>query len=331
VSALIARRTLLRGPGRPMALELPTYKLPSLRTALLTMVDRGIVFLKKAGTNILAICIVLWWLSSYPHAPAPKEATALHQKVVDSIHGWTSKDPTTPEEMLRQVEDWQAQADRIEAKHQQRMSFAGRLGHVIEPVFRPLGFDWQLSVGVLTSFAAREVFVSTMSIVTSGEELDDADAVRDQLKAATRDDGVTKVFTPAVCWSLLVYYVLAIQCLPTLMVTARESGSARWALLQLVWMSGLAYLGAAIAYRVALAMGVPGGLGAPVETLDAGGSLWTGMTFPWRDWQFWAATLMFAGFVWYLSRGVLPLGLGGRRRAKGRAATLTIGGRAVKK
>src|SRR6185503_10788974 len=117
----------------------------------------------------------------------------------------------------------------------------------LQPVFAPLGFDRQLTVGVLTSFAAREVFVSTMAVVTAGEDDPDSPGVLDEIAAAKRDDG-TPVFTTAVCWSLLVYYVLAMQCLPTLAVTALEAGGVRWAFLQLAWMSGLAYLAAAITY-----------------------------------------------------------------------------------
>jgi ferrous iron transport protein B len=125
------------------------------------------------------------------------------------------------------------------------------MGHAMEPVLRPLGYDWQLSIGVIASFAAREVFVGTMAVVVTGEEDAEADGVLDRIGAAKRDDGVTPIFTRATSWSLLVYYVLAMQCLPTLVVTAREAGGWKWALLQFAWMSGLAYVAAMIAYRVA--------------------------------------------------------------------------------
>jgi ferrous iron transport protein B len=242
LSALVARRTILRGRARPMALELPIYKRPSLRTALLTTIDRGMVFLKKAGTNILAICIVLWWLSAYPHAAPPAEATALREqatRIERTDHAAAA--------------DLNSRADHLEEKTQSAHSFAGRLGRVIQPALAPIGADWQLSVGILTSFAAREVFVSTMAVVVAGE----ADfkgtsgaqrtGVLSELQHAQRDDG-TPLFSRAACWALLVYYVLAMQCLPTLAVTARESGSWKWAMLQLVWMSGLAYALAAITY-----------------------------------------------------------------------------------
>ena len=243
LSALVARRTILRGASRPMALELPAYRLPSVRTALLTTYDRARVFVKKAGTMILAISIVLWWLGAYPHAPAPPEAVQLREQA-SAIE---ATDTPGAEAML-------AQAEAIEAKHAARMSFLGRLGEGVAPVFEPLGFERQLTVGVLASFAAREVFVTTMAVQVVGVE-DDGEGVFEALAGATRDDG-TPVFTAATSWSLLVYYVLAMQCLPTLVVTAREAGGARWALLQLAWMSGLAYVMALIVRQALLAMGV---------------------------------------------------------------------------
>ncbi len=120
----------------------------------------------------------------------------------------------------------------------------------MEPVFAPLGYDRQLTVGVLASFAAREVFVTTMAIVVVGAEDIEGVGVRAALAGAMRDDGKTLVFTRAVSVSLLIYYVLAMQCLPTLVLTAREAGGIRWAGLQLVWMSGLAYVAAAVVYQL---------------------------------------------------------------------------------
>lgn len=237
-SALVARRTILRGTSRPMALELPTYKLPSLRTALLTTYDRGLVFLKKAGTNIMAICIILWWLGAYPHVAPPAAAVELEQRAAQ-----VEPSDAAAAGALRD------EAGHLTLSHQKAHSFAGRLGRAVQPVFEPLGYDWQLTIGVVTSFAAREVFASTMAVVVAGEEDAESGSVLDTIAAAKRDDG-SPIFTSAVCWSLLVYYVLAMQCLPTLVVTAREAGGLKWALLQLGWMSGLAYLGAMLVFQV---------------------------------------------------------------------------------
>jgi ferrous iron transport protein B len=259
-SALLARRTILRGSTRPMALELPSYKLPSLRNALSTTIDRGMVFIKKAGTAILAICIILWWLGSFPKVEPPTQAVELRQSV--SALAETAAAPAaarakmgTPADEQITVADVIARADRIEHAHAKSSSFMGMLGRTAQPAFAPLGYDWQLTVGVIASFAAREVFVSTMSVVIAGEEEGDDEArnqtLRQELATATRADGITPIFNPATCWSLLVFYVLAMQCLPTLVVTAREAGHAKWALLQLVWMTLVAYLGALAAYHIA--------------------------------------------------------------------------------
>jgi len=245
LSALLARRTILRGPARPMALELPTYKWPSLSTAFVTTYDRALVFLRQAGTNILAICIILWWLSSYPRSEPPAEALALRRQAAVIA----TTDPAGSES-LREL------AGRRESAHASAHTFAGRIGRFVQPAFAPIGFDWQLSIGVMTSFAAREVFVSTMAIVLVGEEDPGEEGVIERIRTARRNDAKTPLFTAATCWSLLIYYVLAMQCLPTLAVTARESGSVKWALLQLLWMQVVAYVAALVVYQSLLAAGV---------------------------------------------------------------------------
>ncbi len=262
LSALLLGRTVLKGSPRPMILELPTYKIPSVRTALVTTWDRSIVFLKNAGTNILAISIVLWWLGAYPKVLPPEAAVQMRQmaaeirdgRLADSnIHDSGVVQPSEPsgaapfEGRIARAEELERQARRLEAADAKSRSFAGRLGRFVQPIFAPLGYDWQLTVGVVTSFAAREVFVSTMAVIVTGEEGDD-EGMLAEIGAAKRDDG-TPVFTTATCWSLLVYYVLAMQCLPTLAVTAREAGGMKWALLQLAWMSTIAYLAALVVYQ----------------------------------------------------------------------------------
>ncbi|MFG0330069.1 MAG: ferrous iron transporter B [Phycisphaerales bacterium] len=249
VSAVIARRTILKGKSRPMVLELPSYKWPSVRNALLTTWDRGWVFLRNAGTVIMAICIVMWWLSAYPKVDPPAEALALQAQAEAMV----DESPELAAEMS-------AEAEEIAAKYEQRHSFAGYIGRAVQPVFAPLGYDWQLSVGVMTSFAAREVFVSTMAVLLTGDEeaeIDDEGAgVITRIRESTRSDGETPVFTMATSASLLVFYVLAMQCLPTLAVTKRETGSWKWAGLQLVYMSLLAYVFALGTYQGLTALGV---------------------------------------------------------------------------
>jgi ferrous iron transport protein B len=224
-----------------MILELPSYQVPSIRNALMTARDQGLSFLKTAGTVIMAICVVMWWLSAYPKAEPPPEAVALRAQAAAAA-------PVDAEGLV-------ARADALEARHQQTWSFAGRMGRIVEPVFAPLGYDWQLTVGVLTSFIAREVFVSTMSVLASDYSGGDATGVIAAVREMPRDDG-SRVLTRATAASTLVFFVLAMQCLPTLAVTRRETGRLRYALLQLGYMSGVAYVAALIVYQALRAAGV---------------------------------------------------------------------------
>jgi ferrous iron transport protein B len=236
LSALLFRRTLLRGRTRPMILELPSYKTPSLSNGLIAARDQGLAFLKTAGTAIMAICIVMWWLNAFPRVAPPAEAEALR---VQAAAAPNAEDAAALE----------ARADALTERAAQAGSFAGQLGHALQPAFAPLGYDWQLTVGVLTSFLAREVFVSTMSVLVSDANADVSDAgVIQRIRSARREDG-SLIFTPATATSLLVFFVLAMQCLPTLAVTRRETGHIKWSALQLGYMSALAYTFAFVAYQ----------------------------------------------------------------------------------
>ncbi|BCS31576.1 ferrous iron transporter B [Luteitalea sp. TBR-22] len=242
-TAMVFGRTWLRGKARPMVLELPTYKWPSLANAVITAKDQGLSFLQTAGTVIMAICILMWWLSAYPHTPAPERATALRAQAERTT------DATRQQALVEE-------ATQLEARAQQRGSIAGRMGRLAQPVFAPLGFDAQLTVGILTSFLAREVFVSTMSVLVGGSGEADVDAgVIERIRGAARDDG-TPLFTTATSASALVFFVLAMQCLPTLTVTRRETGSGRYAVLQFAYMSTLAYVTSLIVYQALRAGGI---------------------------------------------------------------------------
>jgi ferrous iron transport protein B len=242
-TALVFGRTWLRGTARPMVLELPSYKWPSLPNAVITAKDQGLSFLQTAGTVIMAICIVMWWLSAYPRTPAPERAVALRAQ---------AEQTTDAAQQAVLVEE----ATQLEARAQQRGSIAGRMGRLAQPVFAPLGYDAQLTVGILTSFLAREVFVSTMSVLVGGSGEADVDAgVIERIRGATREDG-TPLFTTATSASVLVFFVLAMQCLPTLTVTRRETGSARYALMQFAYMSALAYVAALVVYQGLRAGGI---------------------------------------------------------------------------
>ena len=235
-TALIVRKTVIPGTSRPMMLELPTYKMPSIRTALLTTIDRAWVFLKNAGTVILAIVVILWWLSAYPKVALPESAISLREAASVAMQ------PEAAEKLL-------TEADSIEYTAQLSGSFAGQLGKFFQPVFAPLGYDWKLTVGVLTSFAAREVFVSTLAVLTAGDDDLENVGVIQKIEYAKRDDG-ERIFNLPTAASLLVFFVLAMQCLPTIAVTKRETGSWNWALLQLGYMTVLAWVASFITFTI---------------------------------------------------------------------------------
>lgn len=242
LSALLARRTILRGAARPMVLELPPYRLPSLRTAVLTTFDRGWVFVRNAGTTILAISVVMWWLGAFPRAAEAPHVEAMR------VEARAAAD----EGRTEVAADIEARAAAEQDRVQQQQSLAGRLGEAVQPVFAPLGMDSQLTVGVLSSFLAREVFVTTLAVLEgegAGADAGD-DSVLERIRGMQRADGAP-VFTRATALSTLVFFVLAMQCLPTLAVTRRETGSWRWPALQFAWMSAVAYAAAWAAYHLA--------------------------------------------------------------------------------
>jgi len=213
VASLALKRTILKGETRPLVLELPSYKMPSLKTAVLMCYDRALAFIKTAGTIILTISIALWALATYPKSPPPPAAVAMQQQAAKL----TGDDATA----------LQDEADRLISHSALANSAAGHIGRWIEPAIRPLGFDWQIGIGIISSFAAREVIVSTLAVIYGvGEDVakEHPDSLYDSLRKAARSDG-TKVFTPATCASLLVFYVLAMQCLSTQAVTRRETNS----------------------------------------------------------------------------------------------------------
>jgi ferrous iron transport protein B len=240
--AWLLKRSVLRGPTRPLLLELPGYKLPSLRNAALAAADRGLVFLRKAGGVILLLSIGMWALSTYPAlsdealAQLTPPATMAERRALEQAAAAGDAEAASRARAL---------AGALRLEH----SLAGRLGKLIEPVFRPLGFDWRIDIGVLSSFAARETLVSTLSVVFAvGEEHAAPAGLRQALRAQRRPDG-TPLFDLATGCSLLVFFALAMQCLATLAVTRRETGSWRIAAAQFAYMTVVAYGAAFVTHR----------------------------------------------------------------------------------
>lgn len=209
VMAALFKKTLLRSETPMLLLELPPYRRPVVRGILLRMWERGMIFIRRAGTVILALSIVLWAMLTYPK-PSNPEAT---------------------------------EAEALEH------SVGGRMGRAIEPMIAPLGYDWKIGIALVASFAAREVFVSTMGQIYNIEDADEeSEELREQMRDAKRGDG-SPLFTPLVCISLMVFYVLAMQCISTVAIVRRETGGWGWPLFQIAYMTALAWLGSFVVYQ----------------------------------------------------------------------------------
>ncbi len=241
-SALCLKKTILKGEAIPLVIELPPYRLPSLRNALWTVFERGVLFVRQAGSVILLISVILWGLATYPSIP----------------------DDELPGELAVRLDTARQAAEVLPADVQRELSqarlaysFAGRLGRFVEPVFEPLGFDWRINVGVISSFAAREVIVSTLAIMygIGDDSAEDQKSLVETLRRQKRADG-TPTFTIRTGLSLLVFFVLAMQCLPTQVITRKETGSWKWAALQLFYMTMMAYVAALVVYQGCGALGI---------------------------------------------------------------------------
>ncbi len=236
VVAFILKRTLLKAPPPPFLMEMPPYRMPNLRTVFQNMFTRAWLFLKRAGTVILAISIILWALMYFPRTGSPPYEGGVAGPVsyagADGGVLSASTGETLPE------------------SQQLKNSFAGKLGHAIEPVIQPLGFDWKIGVALIASFAAREVLVSTLSIIYSvgKDENEESETLIGAVRDAKTDDG-RPVWTPLTALSLMVFFVLAMQCMSTLAVVRRETNSWRWPIFMFAYMTAIAYIGALITYQ----------------------------------------------------------------------------------
>ena len=212
-------------------LELPVYRAPRWGNVGMTMIQKAKIFVTDAGRVIMIISIVLWFLSSY----GPSQQMDTLQKNYEAA---IQANPSNTAVLEKQYH-----TDKL------ANSYAGILGKQIEPVIKPLGYDWKIGIALITSFAAREVFVGTMATLYSVEE-DDNTSLREKLNAAVWPDG-RKVYSLAAALSLMIFYVLAMQCMSTLAIVKRETGTWKWPVVQFFMMTGLAYLLSWITYTIA--------------------------------------------------------------------------------
>jgi ferrous iron transport protein B len=209
-------------------LELPTYRSPRWKNVGITMIEKAKIFITDAGRIIMIISLLLWFLSSF--GPGNRI-----NKVEEKYAILNKQFPQSKDSLQRHFS-----SERLQN------SFAGILGHAIEPAIKPLGYDWKIGIALITSFAAREVFVGTMATLYSVEENNDS-SLREKLQAAKNEDG-SKVYTLAAALSLMVFYVLAMQCMSTLAVVKRETKSWKWPVIQFIYMTVLAYVMSFLVY-----------------------------------------------------------------------------------
>ncbi|HYO90321.1 MAG TPA: ferrous iron transport protein B, partial [Pyrinomonadaceae bacterium] len=200
--AWIAKRTILKSPPPPLVLEMPPYRVPNFLTIFQTIWSRAWLFVRRAGTVILAISIILWALATFPRTEVKSSGDAAAAEVAQ-------------------------EAGAVQEGEQLRNSYAGRMGRLIEPVIAPLGFDWKMGIALISSFAARETVVSTLSIIYNVGSDDNETSLIEAVREAKRPDG-SPAWTPLVAVSMMVFFVLALQCMSTVAIVRRETNSWRW-------------------------------------------------------------------------------------------------------
>ncbi|OQW85946.1 MAG: ferrous iron transport protein B [Desulfobulbaceae bacterium A2] len=239
--AKLLRSTLFKGKSVPFVMELPPYRLPTLRGVLTQMWQRAWLYLKKAGTTILAISVLLWALTTFPALPeSDARRFELQRLAVTS--------DALPDEAR---DETLARIHNEETETALRSSFAGRIGQTMEPMLRPMGFDWKIGTALIGAFAAKEVFVAQLGVVYAlGEADEESIPLREQLRER---------YTPLVGFCIMLFCLISAPCMATIAVTRRESGSWRWALLQLGGLTAIAWLLTTLVYQLGTLLGLGGG------------------------------------------------------------------------
>ncbi|WP_116107280.1 ferrous iron transport protein B [Lewinella sp. IMCC34191] len=229
----LAFKYVLDTPERSfLMLELPEYRVPVWRNVGTTVWQKSKTFVVEAGKIIMIISVILWAASTYG---PPEDMAAANRLASDKAQELSLSEDDAADLIA---------SERLEA------SYAGHLGKFIEPVIKPLGYDWKIGIALLTSFAAREVFVGTMATIYSIGSTDDEFRIRERLAEERDPETNEMVYNPATAWSLLIFYVFAMMCMSTLAVTRRETNSWKWPVVQFVFMTAIAYVGAMVVYQV---------------------------------------------------------------------------------
>lgn len=253
VVAFILKWTLLRGSTPPFVMELPSYKLPSPRVVLWRMAENGWEFIARAGTIILAVSIVVWALAYFPRSEGDLDPMLVAQQQELSAKLETLSAKEAPEEFESTTAEL-THVDNLIAGAHLRNSYLGRAGQYVEPVVKPLGWDWRLGCAALASFPAREVIVATLGVIYNlgSEEDETSEPLRDTLRNAKWDGTDVPVFNVPVAMSVMVFFALCAQCASTLAVMKRETNTWRWPIFTFVYMTVLAYVGAFLTYQIGI-------------------------------------------------------------------------------
>jgi len=239
LSAKLLRVTVLKGESVPFVMELPPYRMPTIKGVLIHMWERGWLYLKKAGTIILGISILLWAMTTFPGLPDGEKVRFENER-----HTIQTNFSGDEEDLAGRL----AAIDNAEAEAALEYSIAGRIGHAMELLLRPMGFDWKIGTALIGAFAAKEVFVAQMGIVYSvGEGDEESETLREKLKST---------YTPLVGFCIMLFCLISAPCMATIAVTRRESNSWRWALFQLGGLTLLAYLLTVLVFQAGSLFGV---------------------------------------------------------------------------
>jgi ferrous iron transport protein B len=237
LTALLLKVTALRGPKPPFALMLPEFRKPNWRTVAMQLLGRVKIFLRRAGTVIFTVAVIVWTLAYYPRSVEVATQFTEERAIAESAFTGSAL-----AERLQRLKH-KAAADQL------AQSWLGRAGHVVEPAFRPLGWDWRVSAAVIAGFPAREVVIAVLGTVYAvGDQADEA-TLSQRLKSASWPDG-TVVFTLPMVLGLLIFYACCLQCAATLAVIQRETNSWRWPAFAWVYMSTIGYVGALLVYQL---------------------------------------------------------------------------------
>jgi len=254
--AAAALGRILKVEKSSFVMELPPYRAPQWKLVVWRMWERALMFLTTAGKIIFFFSIILWFASSFPRAAFSPELTARRVTLEQQISGTsdTGSDAVSNRAALRsELLDLEGDENSFRLEH----SIMGQLGHVIEPVMRPLGFDWKLSAGLLAAFTAREVIIGALGTIYSVADADENSiALRDHLRKARDPKTGEVLYTPLVAISLLIFFVLALQCSSTLAIVRRELNSWKWPVFMWLYMTGAAYLLSLLVYQGGKALGL---------------------------------------------------------------------------